>query len=87
MTSFSLSLVYSKAERFINCVRFSPDGERYAVGSSDKLVQLYDGKTGDRIGQLPVEHEGSIFSLAWTGNIFFSSFFRSRIYVIFVFLI
>lgn len=60
--------VESKAQRFINCARFSPDGERYAVGSSDKLIQLYDGKTGDRVGELPTEHEGSVFSLSWSDD-------------------
>lgn len=60
--------VENKATRFVNTVRFSPDGETYAAGSSDKLIQLYNGKTGDRIGELPVEHEGSIFSLSWTDD-------------------
>ncbi len=60
--------VDSKAQRFINAVRFSPDGERYVVGSSDKMIQIFDGKSGDRIGELPQEHDGSVFSLSWTDD-------------------
>ncbi len=32
------------------------------------MIQLYDGKTGDRVGELPVEHDGSVFSLAWSDD-------------------
>jgi WD40 repeat protein len=60
--------VENKATRMVNAIKYSPDGERYACGSSDKLIQLYDGKTGDRVGELPVEHDGSVFSLSWTDD-------------------
>lgn len=55
----------NKGTRFINSAKFSPDGKIYAVGSADKLIQLYDGKTGDRIGQLPTDHKGGIYALSW----------------------
>ena len=60
--------VENKATRFVNSIRYSPDGERYAVGSSCKMIQLYEGKTGERIGELAQEHEGSIFSMHWTDD-------------------
>ena len=52
--------------RFVNCVRFSPDGALFATGSSDKKVILYDGKTGEKVAELPAEHKGGVYSLAWS---------------------
>jgi len=52
--------------RFVNCVRFSPDGNLFATASSDKKVILYDGKTGDKVAELPTEHKGGVYSLAWS---------------------
>lgn len=58
--------VDSKSNRFINAVRYAPSGELYAVGSSAKLIELFDGKSGDRIGELPQEHKGGVYSLSWS---------------------
>ena len=52
--------------RFVNCVRFSPDGAFFATGSSDKKIILYDGKTGEKVAEFPAEHKGSVYSLAWS---------------------
>eukprot|EP01116_Phalansterium_solitarium_P001296 TRINITY_DN11092_c0_g1_i1.p1 TRINITY_DN11092_c0_g1~~TRINITY_DN11092_c0_g1_i1.p1 ORF type:complete len:626 (+),score=263.95 TRINITY_DN11092_c0_g1_i1:95-1972(+) len=58
--------------RFVNCVRFSPDGSRLIAVSSDKLGFLYDGKSGDLVGQLSTEpgqaHTAGIYSCAWKAD-------------------
>jgi WD40 repeat protein len=55
---------------FVNCVRYAPDGSRFASVSSDKLGVIYDGTTGDVIGKLDQTagacHSGSILSCAWS---------------------
>ncbi|KAL8478674.1 hypothetical protein ACS0TY_030524 [Phlomoides rotata] len=53
---------------FVNCVRFSPDGNVFITVSSDKKGLLYDAKTGDKIGELSSEdgHNGSIYAASWS---------------------
>lgn len=50
----------------MNCVRFSPDGSKFVSVSSDKTAQLFDGKTGEKVGDLDAGHTGSIYSVAWS---------------------
>lgn len=58
--------------RFVNCVRFSPDGSKIASASSDKRIYIYDGKSGEKISVLANEKEGGhtagIYSLSWNGE-------------------
>jgi len=56
--------------RFINCVRFSPDGNLYVTAGADGKAFLYDGKTGEKTGQLggDAAHPGTIFSLSWSDD-------------------
>lgn len=53
---------------FVNCVRFSPDGSKFISVSSDKKGIIYDGKTGEKIGELSAEdgHKGSIYAVSWS---------------------
>jgi WD40 repeat protein len=51
--------------RFVNCVRFSPNGEKLVSVGSDKVGFVYDSKTGDKIGEL-VGHEGGVLSCCWS---------------------
>ncbi|KAK6925332.1 WD40 repeat [Dillenia turbinata] len=53
---------------FVNCVRFSPDGSKFITVSSDKKGIIYDGKTGEKIGELSQEeaHKGSIYAVSWS---------------------
>lgn len=53
---------------FVNCIRYSPDGIRFISVSSDKKGLIYDGKTGEKIGELSSEdgHKGSIYAVSWS---------------------
>uniref|UniRef100_UPI003AAF73FE WD repeat-containing protein 1 isoform X2 n=1 Tax=Centroberyx gerrardi TaxID=166262 RepID=UPI003AAF73FE len=54
--------------RFVNCVRFSPDGNQFATAGADGQIFLYDGKTGDKIGSLGGEkaHDGGVYAVSWS---------------------
>ncbi|CAN8266966.1 unnamed protein product [Cochlearia groenlandica] len=53
---------------FVNCIRYSPDGSKFITVSSDKKGTIYDGKTGDKVGELASEdgHKGSIYAVSWS---------------------
>ncbi|CAK8579720.1 unnamed protein product [Lathyrus sativus] len=53
---------------FVNCVRYSPDGNKFVTVSSDKKGIIFDGKTGEKIGELSSEggHTGSIYAVSWS---------------------
>jgi len=52
----------------VNCVRFSPDGNKLLTVSSDKTGHLYDGKTGDYIKPLSSTnaHTAGVYSCSWS---------------------
>jgi len=39
-------------QRFVQSVRYSPNGDHFATGGFDGKVFIYDGKTSDLIGEL-----------------------------------
>ncbi|XP_054781713.1 actin-interacting protein 1-2 [Prosopis cineraria] len=53
---------------FVNCVRYSPDGSKFLSVSSDKKGIIYDGKSGEKIGELSSDsaHTGSIYAVSWS---------------------
>eukprot|EP01119_Soliformovum_irregulare_P024569 TRINITY_DN883_c0_g1_i1.p1 TRINITY_DN883_c0_g1~~TRINITY_DN883_c0_g1_i1.p1 ORF type:complete len:602 (-),score=207.47 TRINITY_DN883_c0_g1_i1:174-1979(-) len=64
---FKFKKHFTEHTRFVNCVRFSPDGNRLLTVSSDKTAFLYDGKTGDLVGPLAAEqqHTAAIYAASW----------------------
>lgn len=64
---FKFKLSQREHSNFVNCVRYSPDGNKFISVSSDKKGILYDGKTGEKIGELSKEdgHNGSIYAVSW----------------------
>ncbi|KAI3409557.1 WD_REPEATS_REGION domain-containing protein [Psidium guajava] len=65
---FKFKLSHRDHSNFVNCVRFSPDGNRFISVSSDKKGIIYDGKTGEKIGELSSDdgHKGSIYAVSWS---------------------
>lgn len=55
-----------KGENDVNAVRFSPDGSLMVAAGKDKKILVYDGKTGEPAGELPCDHKGSIYQLAFS---------------------
>jgi len=56
--------------RFVNCVRFSPDGTKFVAVASDMQGSVFDGKTGDKLGELSNAdpHKGTIYSCSWSAD-------------------
>jgi WD40 repeat protein len=54
--------------RFVNCVRFSPDGNVWASAGQDKKVFIFDGKEGEKLGELAADngHQGGVYALSWS---------------------
>ncbi|XP_050231429.1 actin-interacting protein 1-2-like [Mercurialis annua] len=65
---FKFMLSHREHSNFVNCVRFSPDGSKCISVGSDKKGIIYDGKTGEIIGQLSQEngHKFSIYAVSWS---------------------
>ncbi|XP_071372655.1 WD repeat-containing protein 1 isoform X1 [Centroberyx affinis] len=65
---FKFKFTLAGHSRFVNCVRFSPDGNRFATAGADGQIILYDGKTGDKIGSLGGEkaHSGGVYAVSWS---------------------
>ncbi|XP_064599768.1 WD repeat-containing protein 1-like [Liolophura sinensis] len=52
---------------FVNCVRYSPDGEKIISGGSDGKAFVYDGKSGERVGELgSPAHKGGIYAVSFS---------------------
>ncbi|XP_021727298.1 actin-interacting protein 1-1-like [Chenopodium quinoa] len=53
---------------FVNCVRFSSDGSKFITVGSDKKGIIYEGKTGEKLGELSAQdgHQGSIYAVSWS---------------------
>ena len=49
-------------------MRFSPDGSKFITVSSDKKGIIYEGKTGQKLGELSAQdgHQGSIYAVSWS---------------------
>ncbi|XP_076844085.1 WD repeat-containing protein 1 [Brachyhypopomus gauderio] len=65
---FKFKCTISDHGRFVNCVRFSPDGSRYVSAGADGQIFLYDGKTAEKLGTLggAKAHEGGIYAVSWS---------------------
>ena len=63
-------MICREHSNFVNCIRFSPDGSKLISVSSDKKGIIYDGKTGETIGELSCEdgHTGSIYAASWSAD-------------------
>ncbi|KAH9306510.1 hypothetical protein KI387_010914 [Taxus chinensis] len=64
---FRFKMSHREHSNFVNCVRFSPDGSKFITVGSDRKGALFDGKTGEKIGELSKDggHTGSIYAASW----------------------
>ncbi|XP_069139831.1 actin-interacting protein 1-like [Argopecten irradians] len=66
---FKFKKTLSDHTAFVNAVRYAPQGEVFISGGSDKQAFVYDGKTGDKLGQLgEPAHKGGIYGLSFSGD-------------------
>ncbi|KAK9223099.1 hypothetical protein WN944_011541 [Citrus x changshan-huyou] len=65
---FKFKLSHREHSNFVNCIRFSPDGSKLISVSSDRKGLIYDGKSGEKIGEFSSEdgHHGSIYAVSWS---------------------
>ncbi|XP_021371130.1 WD repeat-containing protein 1-B-like, partial [Mizuhopecten yessoensis] len=62
-------LLYFQHTNFVNAVRYSPKGEVFISGSADKKAFVFDGKTGDTLGELgDPAHNMGIYALSFNGD-------------------
>ncbi|RDX69773.1 Actin-interacting protein 1-2, partial [Mucuna pruriens] len=65
---FKFNMSIRDHSNFVNCIRYSPDGSKFITVSSDRKGIIYDGKTGNKLGELSTEdgHKGSIYAVSWS---------------------
>ncbi|KAI5097643.1 WD repeat-containing protein 1, partial [Silurus meridionalis] len=56
--------------RFVNCVRFSPDGNRFVSAGADGQIFIFDGKTAEHLGSLGGDkaHDGGVYAVSWSSD-------------------
>eukprot|EP00993_Chasmostoma_nieuportense_P006562 NODE_719_length_1920_cov_94.894032_g667_i0.p1 GENE.NODE_719_length_1920_cov_94.894032_g667_i0~~NODE_719_length_1920_cov_94.894032_g667_i0.p1 ORF type:complete len:608 (+),score=143.56 NODE_719_length_1920_cov_94.894032_g667_i0:44-1825(+) len=65
---FKFTKSFKEHTNYVNCVRYRPDGAVLLSVGSDKKAYLFDGKTGESVGELKVDHSGSIYSCSWAAD-------------------
>ncbi|KAI8923046.1 quinon protein alcohol dehydrogenase-like superfamily [Entophlyctis helioformis] len=68
---FKFNKSLTNHSRFVQCVRYSPNGDFFVSTGSDGKVFIYDGKTGDNIAELSAaqnSHSGGVYSVSWSGD-------------------
>lgn len=65
---FKFNKAHKDHQRFVNSVRFAPDGSKLVSVGLDKKGYLFDGKTGDKVGELSAEgaHTAGIYGASWS---------------------
>ncbi|GAB1607841.1 actin-interacting protein 1-like [Argonauta hians] len=64
---FKFSKKIDAHTNFVNCIRYSPNGEKFISGGADGKAIVYDGKTGEQVGELgPPAHKGGIYAIAFS---------------------
>lgn len=65
---FKFTKSQQEHSNFVNCVRYSPDGNWVVSAGSDSKLILYEGKAGELQGEFekPAGITGSLFSAEWS---------------------
>jgi len=84
------TLVILRINRAATCVRWSPNGDKFAVGSGAKCVPVchFEGQQNWWISKMIKHHKSSVLDLAWSPNQKFlitgSSDFKCRVFSAFI---
>eukprot|EP01100_Stratorugosa_tubuloviscum_P012804 TRINITY_DN617_c3_g1_i1.p1 TRINITY_DN617_c3_g1~~TRINITY_DN617_c3_g1_i1.p1 ORF type:complete len:641 (-),score=345.32 TRINITY_DN617_c3_g1_i1:30-1826(-) len=62
---FKLKTTIREHSRYVNCIRFSPNGELFVTVGADKKLVFYDGKTGVKLREVVDAHAGGIYACSW----------------------
>ncbi|KAJ2958502.1 hypothetical protein NQZ79_g5910 [Umbelopsis isabellina] len=65
---FKFNKVIRDHTRFVQSVKFSPNGDLFSTAGADGKIFLYDAKTGDKAHELTADqsHAGGIFAASWS---------------------
>lgn len=65
---FAFKQSFREHQRVINCVRFSPDGNKLCSAGGDKKCFIFDGKTFEKLGELSADggHTLGVYGCAWS---------------------
>lgn len=69
---FKLDHMNKEANKYVNCVKFSPNGETYVTADSGGKAFVYDGKEGKFMHELnggeASAHNAGIYGLSWNAD-------------------
>uniref|UniRef100_A0A8D3CC72 WD repeat-containing protein 1 n=1 Tax=Scophthalmus maximus TaxID=52904 RepID=A0A8D3CC72_SCOMX len=65
---FKFKFTIRNHSQFVNCVRFSPNGNHFVTAGADGQIFIFDGKSGEHVGSLGEEkaHKGGIYAVSWS---------------------
>jgi WD40 repeat protein len=53
---------------FVNAMRLSPDGSKFATASGDKTIAVFNAEDGSLLKHIKAAHAMSVVDLAWIDN-------------------
>ncbi|KAL0269939.1 UNVERIFIED_CONTAM: hypothetical protein PYX00_007514 [Menopon gallinae] len=63
---FKFKMTKQEHTKFVQAVRYSPNGNLFASGGFDGKVFLYDGASADLVGEIGgPAHKGGVYAIAW----------------------
>lgn len=66
---FKFKMTKQDHARFVQAVRYSPDGKYFASAGFDGKIFLYDGITAELIGEIGnPAHKGGVYGIAWNSD-------------------
>ncbi|OQV26168.1 Actin-interacting protein 1 [Hypsibius exemplaris] len=66
---FKFDKTLTEHTNFVNCVRYSPNGEKFASGGADGKIFIYDGKEATKLLELGGEmkaHNGGVYGICFS---------------------
>lgn len=64
---FKFTKMLREHTNFVNCVRYSHDGDKFITGGADGKVFVYDGKSADNVGELGCPaHKAGVYALCYS---------------------